>query len=547
VLETYNLVREQLALLIEQVLIAGRSLFAKLGTAGTFTWPYLEQLTLRAPVALEGLRAPWEEAHANLGWRTAINDVIAIAGEISIRLHGELTVPQQMAFTAILTTALRASIDELHVQMLSEETGAGMRPLFVSHLQQQPGLEHFAGAARGATLLLVYDDSERVIADFMLPCCNCEVVSEADQNAAGAREAVSGVYAKHGSTHDRLLLRGAELPGDLLAEGLRIAPQTDVEFERATSADCTVTTHAGDLLWTPVDRTARWLRHKLPELLGRPRIDFYSGNDEGKKVVWRFGAQHQLVYNETSERELQSGQPVIGGAAVFKRPTSGGKITMRVYWPGQIGTRRRQVGLIYDWTGPRDFSILLYEAVYGYGGGGGGFGGFIYFNHDVVRVRVSNGVATYGQPERVASHTNVDLSQPHPPIQLVVTEDGFEISDATGGNYIPTYVSQKKLDVAGSRIGVFTTSPVQIWELSDEVQALQPLYEARLRARLHVDRDCATWNGPPGMQRPFLPDHDTWFWLRVGWPTSYGSGYALPFYGYGLREEYPGIGAELIQ
>lgn len=579
VLETYNLVREQLALLIEQVLIAGRSLFARLGTRGTFNWPYMEQLTLRAPVALEGLRAPWEEAHANLGWRSAINDVIAIAGELSIRLHGELTVAQQIAFTAILSTTLRASIDELHAQMLGEETVAGMRPLFVSHLQQQPGLEHFAGAARGATLLLVYDESERVIADFMLPCCNCEVVAEADQDAAGAREPVSGVYAKQGSSHDRQLLRGAELSGDRLAEGLRITPQTDVEFERATDADCTVTieapfpqtvddvdivggagigyqpvvlagkvsTHAGDLFWTPVDRTARWLRHKLPELLGRPRIDFYSGNDEGNKVGWRFGAQHQLSYSETSERELQSGQPIIGGAAVFKRPTSGGQITMRVYWPSTIGTRKRQVGLIYGWTGPRDFSILLYEAIFGYGGGGGGFGGFIYFNHDVTLVRVANGVASYGQTERVASHSNVDLSQPHPPIQLVVSEDGFEISDATGSNYIPTYTSPKKLDVAGTRIGAFTTSPVQIWELSDEVQALQPLYEARLRARLHVDRDCATWNGPPGMKRPFLPDHDTWFWLRVGWPSSYGSGYARPLYGYGLHEEYPGIGAELIQ
>jgi hypothetical protein len=80
------------------------------------------------------------------------------------------------------------------------------------------------------------------------------------------------------------------------------------------------------------------------------------------------------------------------------------------------------------------------------------------------------------------------------------------------------------------------------------VQALQPLFESRIRARVHLDRDCATFAGPAGTMKPFIPDWDSWFWLRVGWPTPYGYGYVPPWtYGYGLRAEYPGIGAELIR
>jgi len=51
--------------------------------------------------------------------------------------------------------------------------------LFGNFLQRHPGLDHAAGAVRGGTFVLVYDDaSNTVVADFMLPYVCCDPVEE---------------------------------------------------------------------------------------------------------------------------------------------------------------------------------------------------------------------------------------------------------------------------------------------------------------------------------------------------------------------------------
>ncbi|HVY04704.1 MAG TPA: hypothetical protein VHB46_01885 [Burkholderiales bacterium] len=53
------------------------------------------------------------------------------------------------------------------------EDKAADRLMLSNYLAQHPGLEHFGGVMRGGTFVLVYDTSNTVIADFMLPynCC----------------------------------------------------------------------------------------------------------------------------------------------------------------------------------------------------------------------------------------------------------------------------------------------------------------------------------------------------------------------------------------
>lgn len=579
VVTTYNLVRSQLRALLDYTFGVARSAVTRLAEAGLF--PVIERYRLAIEQARRGLDDPWEEAHADTRWRTAVDQAIQINNQLYVNRFGALSTFERSALVGLTNSTLPRQIDELHGAILGGGSVAGMRPSFVAHLQQQPGLEHFAGAARGATLLLVYDEADTVIADFMLPCCNCEVVAEEDRNAGGSREAVSALYVeREAGQSGQLIRRGAEIPADRLANGLVLAPNTDIKFDRATEADCTitleapfpqtvddvdifgaagigfqpvvldgsVTTESGRLLWQPIERTKKWLRNKLPDLLGRPRIDFYSGADEGYKVSWTVGAQHQLVYKERSERVLADGQAVIGGAAVYKRAATGGTITLRAFWPqGLSPDIPQQLGLIYNWRGPRDFSILLFEAKSMFVPTGTGSHNTI-LAHRVSQVNVTSGVARFVHTETLPGQSVNSGMLQHPPIQLTVTEDGFELIDLTRTALLRDYRSSTKIETASGRIGVFTTSPVEIWELSDEVQALQPLFESRIRARVHVDRDCTTFDGPAGTMKPFIPDWDSWFWLRVGWPIPYGYSYTLPFkYGYGLRPEYPGIGTELIR
>lgn len=48
------------------------------------------------------------------------------------------------------------------------------RMLLSSYLRDHPGLEHYAGVLRGGTFVLVHDDANVVVADFMLPYRCCE-------------------------------------------------------------------------------------------------------------------------------------------------------------------------------------------------------------------------------------------------------------------------------------------------------------------------------------------------------------------------------------
>jgi hypothetical protein len=113
---------------------------------------------------------------------------------------------------------------------------------------------------------------------------------------------------------------------------------------------------------------------------------------------------------------------------------------------------------------------------------------------------------------------------------------------------LQTWSREDAPTLSGRRVGVFTTVPTEIWELSDGVQSLQPSSLAKIRARLHLDRRAATWAGPPGLRRPFIPDYDTWFWIYPDWPVPQGDGVlgSNPP-GYGLVEEHHGIGTELIR
>jgi hypothetical protein len=543
----YDAIRAQLTMEVERVRASAGVALTRLGLdifAGyrevVMSVRAIEaKLQDKAAEAKAGLALSYDEAHVRTDWRTAIDDVIQYAAEFRLRLGTLLRIAEAMPFETLAKSAAPRHLDSLRDSIQDQELQA-TDPLFVSHLLQQPGLDHFAGALRGATLLLVHDEDDHVLADFMLPCCQCEVLGETGTNV-GTREAISGMYAAQDATHNRPLQAGVELLADRFTDGVRLAPGVDIKLATATEADCsvmlelpfpttasdiaawgpdplgfqrivldgTVAMQSEDLIWKPADRITKGLRRALSEALGPPPIDFI--NFDEPTPAWTYGARHQLIYQDADSKPLRHDQRVLGGAAVYRRPARSKEIYMRVHWSQALQVLSRfQTGLIYDFTDGTDFSMLLYEASLTPAGADNPS---FRLTSEISVVVVHGGIARWGKSEPIQSREILGPLVKHPPTEIRVTPEGVRISSEPGTGFPETWNTTKLgADALDKRIGAFTTVPVEIWELSDGVQSLSS--DARIRARLHFDRDAATWDGPPGGTQPFIPDYDTWFWLR---------------------------------
>src|SRR5439155_14390088 len=67
---------------------------------------------------------------------------------------------------------------DVHIQDKTDKEDEKL--LFANFQANHPGLEHFAGVSRGGTFVLVYDESNKIIADFMLPYYWPEPAKEED-------------------------------------------------------------------------------------------------------------------------------------------------------------------------------------------------------------------------------------------------------------------------------------------------------------------------------------------------------------------------------
>ena len=68
-------------------------------------------------------------------------------------------------------------IDWLDDLIQAHDDRADDKLLFAQFVQDHPGIDHLAGAWRGGTLVLVYDDGGRIVGDFTLPYPAAEVVA----------------------------------------------------------------------------------------------------------------------------------------------------------------------------------------------------------------------------------------------------------------------------------------------------------------------------------------------------------------------------------
>jgi hypothetical protein len=391
------------------------------------------------------------------------------------------------------------------------------------------------------------------------------------------REAVKTVFFKRSIMH--ILERGAEITTEELSNGFWLPAAAKIDLKLATEADCFVTLEmpfprtapdvdawgapligyqsitlaanvfakATEMFWSPVTATAKWLRTQLPEIIGRPALEFYSSADH-TTPRWSYGVQQQLVYgNRTGP--LLPGKPQAGAVAVYRSPAADDTVFVEAYWREDLTELNPlQLGLIYDWRGPADYSVIVYEARRFFASGPGMVFTGVSSSLQVMHVR--QGIAQREVQISFGSR-NTTFGARHPPVRITVSPSGVDITEVPavlGSSVWSTQITSIRLSLAGQRIGAFTNVPIEVWDLADGVQTLRPKSDGRIRGRLMLHRAGAVWTGDQALAPPFIPDFETWFWVRAIARPPYGYGTLGPKpYGYGLREEFPGIGWEQLR
>jgi hypothetical protein len=217
----------------------------------------------------------------------------------------------------------------------------------------------------------------------------------ARRGASSALEPVRQVFTKDATgAYNTPLPRAGEIPVELLADGLRLEAGQDVTLANATEAECSISldlpfpwaqsdvelwasadvgtqplrlagvveaTQGRNLVWRPLPRAVDFLRNKLPNALGRPSLETFSSGSPSEHV-WSVGDRGQLRSSLTAT-PLREGRRDAGAAAIYRRPAIGETLMLHGSVPDSVPIGRAneaQLGLVYDWRGPDDFSAVVY-------------------------------------------------------------------------------------------------------------------------------------------------------------------------------------------
>ena len=111
------------------------------------------------------------------GWRASYATGLETVGNTRASLGHVSRTDFVSPYDSLFHTNQPHWIDWLDNLIQAHDDRADDKLLFAQFVQDHPGLDHLGGVWRGGTLLLVYDDGGRVVADFTLPYPAAEVVT----------------------------------------------------------------------------------------------------------------------------------------------------------------------------------------------------------------------------------------------------------------------------------------------------------------------------------------------------------------------------------
>lgn len=133
-------------------------------------------VTAKSSSARVKLNLGYSTYKADPSWKTDVGDTMKAAGEFKRSLGTVAKTEFNTPFDSLISNTHVLWLDWLDDIIKQKDDRADEKLLFGKFVEENPGLEHFAGVPRGGTFVLVYDADNKVIGDFMLDYRSVEEV-----------------------------------------------------------------------------------------------------------------------------------------------------------------------------------------------------------------------------------------------------------------------------------------------------------------------------------------------------------------------------------
>jgi hypothetical protein len=125
------------------------------------------------------LNRSYIDYQADRSWQPSLLATITAASEFKSNISPVLKTEFATPFDSLISNTRILWLDWLDEIIKKKDETEDEKLLFTSFVSQNPGIEHFAGVLRGGTFVLVYDNNNTVVADFMLSYYYEDKVEEA--------------------------------------------------------------------------------------------------------------------------------------------------------------------------------------------------------------------------------------------------------------------------------------------------------------------------------------------------------------------------------
>lgn len=120
------------------------------------------------------LRQGYSKYKVDASWKSNIKATLESAAQFKYNLGKFVKTEFATPFDSLISATITSWLEWLDQLISQKEQHEDESLLFSNFSEDHPAIEHFAGVIRGGTLVLVYDTSSKIVADFMIPYTCCE-------------------------------------------------------------------------------------------------------------------------------------------------------------------------------------------------------------------------------------------------------------------------------------------------------------------------------------------------------------------------------------
>ena len=125
------------------------------------------------------LNLSYRDYKSGQSWKPNFLAAITAASEFKFNISPVLKTEFTTPFDSLISNTHILWLDWLDEIIQKKDDTEDEKLLFAGFVSQNPSIEHFAGVSRGGTFVLIYDENNTVVADFMLPYYHEDKIEEA--------------------------------------------------------------------------------------------------------------------------------------------------------------------------------------------------------------------------------------------------------------------------------------------------------------------------------------------------------------------------------